>query len=166
MLDANYIKVFKILGKLCYGYDLAAAEYTNLDNILATLQDQVATGNSAENAIALLFGQRYTQIASARDGSGASIFQHAASDFLTSSYFTGKLVHNTPAANTAAAVLAALQLEMSSAGGNDDKTLSTLASTGLVHFFNSLLAAPGTWNTEADATADYKDSVYVVLAVV
>ncbi|SRR6266540_46160 len=166
MLDANYVKVFKILGKLCYAYDLCAAEETNLDAIVATIQDQAATGDPAENPVLDTLRQRIIQLENARDTSGASVCQAAASDFFTSPYFTSKLVHNTPAGNSVADVLAAFQLEMSAAGGDDDKTLTTKHSSGLINFFDSLLAAPGTWNNEADATADYKDTVYVVLAVI
>ena len=70
--------------------------------------------------------------------------------------------------NSVVAVLTALATEMGAAV--DNKTLTTKDTTGLVNFFDAILAAngavAGTWNTEADATADYQDSVYVVAAVV
>ncbi len=53
-----------------------------------------------------------------------------------------------------------------SASGHDNKTLATKAATGLVNFFDTLAAEALTWNTESDAGADYKDSVYVVATIV
>jgi hypothetical protein len=166
MTDANYIKVFTILGKLCFGYDLATTQATACDDILATLQDQVATGSPDSNPVNTTLRQTYSSIEQARD-SGAnfakSVYKTGATNFLASDYFFNKLT-TVPTSRSAAAVLAALETEM--AVGLDNKKLTTLASTGLVNFFNSMLAAPGTWNTVADASADYKDSVYVVDAVI
>lgn len=162
MTDPNYIKLFTILGKWCYAYDLCVAEATNLDTIIATIQDQIATGDPDENPVIDTFRQRIVQLENARDASGASVCQAAAFDFIRSPYFTSKMTV-TPASTGIEDVLAAFQTQMGA--GEDDKTLTTLHSTGLVNFFNSLLAAPGTWNTAADGSADYKDSVYVVEAV-
>jgi predicted homoserine dehydrogenase-like protein len=166
MLDADYIKVFKILGKLCYGYDISATQFSDINSILATLQDQVATGLVAENPVCTTLRPNYSQIEVARDNGAAnaqSVFQAGAEAVIVSDYFVNKLV-TVPASRTIEDVLAALETEMSAAV--DNKKLTTLHSTGLVNFFNSMLAAPGTWNTITDASADYKDSVYVVLAVV
>ena len=166
MTDGNYIKVFTILGKLCYAFDLATVQFGEVDDILATIQDQVATGSPDSNPVITTLRQTFASMEAARDNGAAflkTVAKTGASNFMVSDYFFNKLV-TVPASRSAAAVLAALQTEMSA--GVDDKKLTTLASTGLVNFFNAILGSAGTWNTAADASANYKDSVYVVEAVI
>lgn len=166
MTDANYIRHFKVLGKLAKLYDDAGANDTAMRTLLATFVDQYAEGTSASLSAINIFPTYTRQWANAIGSSPASlqaIAVAAAGAYLISADFTADLT-TTPSATTPAAVLIALATDMGA--GVDDKTLSTEATSGLVNFFDAVQGAEGTWNTEDDATADYKDSVYVVSAVV
>jgi hypothetical protein len=162
MTNDNYAKVFGILGKLCFGYDLAAAQLVAASTILANLQDEVATGFPESNPANQTLRPYYSRLdAAIRNGPTYALAsnQGAAGRFLVSDYFVSKLITVPINRNLAASVLEAFQTEMSAAV--DNKTLTDLSDTGLVHFFDSFLLAPGTWNTAPDASADYKDSVFV-----
>lgn len=166
MLDANYARHFKVLGKLAKLYDLAAAQVTADNALLAAFVDQYADGTPASLPAVALFPAYTSQISNSISNGSANlkaVALSAAGAYLVNTTFTADL--STPiVGNTAAASLTALATEMSE--GEDDKTLTTLASTGLVNFFDAIAGSAGSWNTEADATADYKDSVYVVSSVV
>lgn len=166
MTDANYIRHFKVLGKLAKLYDTAAADSTTLETLLTTFVDQYATGTIASFPAVQLFPRYTTQwISAITAGPTAlqSVAKNAAAAYLTSTDFTNDLT-TEPTANTALAVLVALATEMGA--GVDNKTLTTKASTGLVNFFDAIRGTAGSWNTAADGSADYKDSVYVVSTVV
>lgn len=166
MTGGNYARHFKVLGKLAKLYDVAAADESTLETLLSTFADQVATGGVASLPAVLQMGTYISRWNSAIDA-GATALQRVAQDaakaYLRSDDFIGDLT-TVPDTNSIEDVLAALQTEIGA--GVDNVTLGTLAATGLVHFFDSMLAAAGTWNTEADATADYRDAIYVVSAVV
>ena len=136
MTDANYIRHFKVLGKLAKIYDDAGADVSALNTLVAT-----TSGPTALQSLAVSIGGQY----------------------LSLNLFYASLT-TVPTSTTAVAALVALQAEM--AAGVDNKTLSTETTSGLVNFFDAILGSEGTWNTAADASADYKDSVYVVSAVV
>jgi hypothetical protein len=166
MTNNNYIRHFSVLGKLAKLYDLAIDGGGDFEDLLAAFVDQYADGTVLTLPAVKLFPTYQAQIVGAiANGTDAleSIAKSAAMAYLIDPTFTGGLT-TTPAAATASAVLAALQTEMGA--GVDNKTLTTKASTGLVNFFDAILGSPGTWNTEADETADYKDSVYCVIPVV
>ncbi len=162
MLDANYQRHFKVLGKLAYLYDYTGSETTELEDLLAITEDQRATGDEADNPFLVVMSGLPVEFNSAIvSGSAAhqTIAQRYAGIYLTNAAFTSGLT-TVPANSSVGGVLAALQTDMGA--GVDNKTLGTKAATGLVNFFDSMLAAPGTWNTESDATADYRDAIYVI----
>ena len=128
-----------------------------------------ATGETADNDFVIAMQALPSQLRDAITNGATSVQSVAvaqAQKYLVNSAFRSAFVVNTPASVTPAGVLTALALEMSAGGGNDNKTLTTLAATGLANFLNVVGAATFTWNTEAGPGADYDDSVYVVSAVV
>jgi hypothetical protein len=170
MLDANYIRHFKVLGKLCKLYDDATADVEPQQELLAAFVDQYADGVVDSLAAIRIFPQftdRWSNAIANGPVGLQTIAQQAAIAYFQDPNFQGDLT-TTPDSNSITDILTALQTEMGA--GVDDKTLSTKDDTGLVNFFDSILESAGspdgTWNTEADATADYKDSVYVVAAVI
>lgn len=165
MLAAKYIRHFSVLGKLCKFYDESLATSSSKETLLAGYLDQVANDDPAANDItlALTSGGATIQANISKENAIASLAKAEAVKYLRNSYFTGGLT-TVPTSNAVVDILAALQTEMGA--GLDNKTLSTKASTGLVNFLDSILGSSGTWNTVADATADYKDSVYVVSTIV
>lgn len=170
MINENYIRHLSVLGKLAYIYDQAVAGVEAENTLLSTFVDQYADGTKTTVPAVILFPQYTAQLNQTTINGAAtrkSIALAAAAAYLINPTFTAGLT-TTPTATTAVAVLTALQTEMGA--GEDDKTLTTLDTTGLVNFFNAILVAnggeAGTWNTEADESADYKDSVYVVATLV
>lgn len=168
MTDANYIRHFSVLGKLAYLYDTAGANSTALQALLAVFADQIADGTATTLPAVKLFQSAIIQWDAALGTTQAlttlqTIATTAAASYLVNLTFTAGLT-TTPAGASVAEVLAALQTEMGA--GVDDKTLSTETTTGLVNFLDTVLGSEGTWNTEDDATADYKDSVYCVASLV
>lgn len=177
MLDANYQKHFKVLGKICKLYDAAGADVTTVKTRIAAFLDQIATGAIGSYNTTLLLNP-YTGTLNQAVSAGSAAMQALAitmaGAYLTDPgvNFKGDLLVGPAIAaitnpSSPALVLEGLRLEMQSTGGGDNKKLTTEATTGFVNFFkNVLLSAAGAWNTIADASADYKDSVYVVDAVV
>ena len=163
-----YAQHFAALGKMCKGYDDAAAGVAAQETLEATAQDQLATGVAADNGLIEALQALPSQLKSARVN-GAEALQAtwlaAAQRYVVQARFY-TLLKNHPAAYTPLAVMTALALEMSSGSGNDNLTLGTLTTTGLVHFFNLIAGDTLTWNTKSDSTADYRDAIYVVSAVI
>ena len=165
MTSGNYVRHFKVLGKLAKLFDIASAQTPDLNTLMARLYDQVATGETASLPGVLLLAQYVNSFQSAiarGPESLAALAKAMAEAYLISNDFVNDLT-TTPTSRTGAAVLTALQTEM--AAGLNNKTLTTLAATGLVNFFNQF-SPTSSWNTAADASADYKDSVYVVSTIV
>jgi hypothetical protein len=166
MTNGNYVRHLSVLGKLANLYDLAGADAPAINAGLAGMLDQVADGQTDSVAIALAFAQWGSQVSSAVTNGPTAVqtaMLNAARYYLTQSYFYSDLT-TVPTATTPLAVLTALATEMGA--GVDNKTLTTKASTGLVNFFDVIRGTNGTWNTAADGSADYKDSVYCVSAPV
>lgn len=164
MTNDNYIRHFKVLGKLAKLYDIAAADESDLETLLSTFVDQYATGTVASLPAILIFPNHtvaWSQAISAGATALQTVAKNAASAYLIDDDFTGDLT-TTPAATTAAAVLTALATEMGA--GVDNKTLTTKSSTGLVNFFDAILGSSGSWNTSGTPT--YADGTYVVSTVV
>jgi hypothetical protein len=164
MLDANYIKHFKALGKMCKMYDDAVADETAAKTLRATMYDQIADGTDASAWAVDIISSYRSRINNAISNGPTQIqgvMISLASAYLVNDGFVDDLT-TQPASRTAANVLAALQTEMGA--GVDDKTLKTKSSTGLVNFFDAILGEAGVWNT--DNAPDYDDSVYVVSAVI
>ena len=164
MTGANFIRHFKVLGKLCKLYDDAAASESALETLLATTADQVATGTTAGATAVRIFARYYTQYENAI-ANGPEAMQalaiSIATAYMTSDDFCNDLT-TTPASRSIANVIAALETEMGA--GVSNKTLSTETTSGLVNFFDTLKGSEGTWNTAG--SPDYPDSTYVVSAVV
>jgi len=164
MLDANYIRHFKVLGKLCKMYDEASTEVTAQTLRLARLEDQVATGASASLPGTEVINAHYNALKAAiTQGPTAmkTATVAAATSYLIGSDFRDDFVTETPTSTSSAnAVLTALAAEMV----GDPKTLSTETTSGLVNFFDTIAGAELVWN---DASSpDYPDSTYVVDAIV
>ncbi len=167
MTDANYQKHLKVLGKLCKLWDDAGSDEDTQKELIARMFDQAATGELPSYP-ALLILNPYTAALDRSIVSGVVAQQATAKSmaeaYLKSSTFTDDLTTSVTGGVTGTTVLNALQTEMGA--GEDNKTLTTSAATGFVNFFDTNWSPTGSWNTEADATADYKDSVYVVSTIV
>lgn len=167
MIAADYIKHFKVLGKLCRMWDDAVAEADDQKQRIARLYDQAATGELPSYPTLLVLNP-FTSTLDAAVKNGADAIKATAKSmteaYLKATLFTDDLTTSPIAPVTAKSVLEALQTEMSA--GVDNVTLTTLAATGLVNFFDTNWSPTNTWNTLADASATYKDSVYVVDTIV
>ena len=168
MLNANYVRHLTILGKLCNLYDSAGTTIAELETLIENTVEQDA--KDATGAWSNIRTQLpYVQQAQGAVNSGVVNLQaiaiQAALAYLVDANFYDDLTTVPSPKGNAAASLAALQTDMSA--GVDNKTLTTLASTGLVNFFNECLAAQGqgvgTWNTSNAPT--YADGTYVVSTV-
>ena len=161
MTEAQYTHHFSVLGKFAKLYDLAAAAVADRTTLAATIADQVADGDVAGLATAAAIISRVQQIPTI-DGA-QTLAKHLAAQYVESDYFRGMLTA-TPASTAAAAVLAALATDMGA--GEDNVTLETKGTDGLVNFLDAVAGAALTWNTAAAETADYPDADYVLLTVV
>lgn len=167
MLDADYQKHLKVLGKLCRIWDQGEADENASKLLISRLFDQVATGElPSYDAVQLV--NAYTTTLDSGVTNGPTALKTAAENitaaYLTDALFRDDLTTTPDNPSNAQSVLEALQTEMGA--GEDNKTLTDTASTGFVNFFDTVWSPTGSWNTEADGTADYKDSVYVVDAIV
>ena len=171
MTDANYIKHMKVIGKLAYCWDQAGDTLATMEAYIAALFDQVFTGAGASYDAGLLLAGFHGSLDQAINA-GASgettrkaMLAHVCSQYLVNALFTNDLT-TTPTASTATAACEALQFDLVA----DSKTLTDVAATGIVNFLETAFAPisgpTGGWETEADATADYKDTVYCILAQV
>lgn len=167
MLDANYVKHFKVLGKLCRLWDDASADESAMKLLIARTFDQVATGE-LPSYDPLLIVNSYTAALNSAVNNGAAalktIAENVAATYLTSAVFRDDLTTTPGSPGSAKSVLEALQTDMGA--GVDNKTLTDVASTGFVNFFDTVWDPSGSWNTEPDGTADYPDSTYVVITIV
>lgn len=163
MTDADYLERLKILGKLCYIYDTAAASVTTMETAIARFFDQVATGEAATSWAALQVFNPYTAQFASAVASGPTALKawavQCAGYYLASAAFTAGLV-TARASNTAAASLVAWIADMT----DDSKTLTTAASTGLVHFFETNWSPTGDFPQSESPT--YADGTYVVATIV
>jgi hypothetical protein len=163
MLDANYQKHLKILGKLCQMWDSASASSTAEQLLAARFFDQVATGEAGSWVNLQLFAPYTGQIQSAILSGALAIkamAEQLAGYYLVSAEFRGDLT-NTPTSPTSAqSVLEALIAEMTA----DSKTLTTAAATGLVNFFETVWAPSGSF--PQSGSPSYADGTYVVVTIV
>jgi len=166
MLDANYQKHFKNLGKICRLYDDGGFSEATIKTIISRLYDQAATGESTDSYGALLALCPHITALNSDLSSGGQVRSRAkemAASYLISDFFRADLTTVPGSPNSYESVVEALRVEMSAAV--DNKTLTNESATGFVHFFKVL--KPGTtWNTAADGSANYKDSIYVVQTIV
>jgi hypothetical protein len=170
MATLTYARHFAVLGKLCKLYDDASAASGTQRTLISTYCDQTADGVAASLAMVIAqqtYAQQFNSALSSGEDTRKTIALNAAKAYFTNAYFTDELT-TTPDSTGIVDVLTALQTEMGA--GVDNVTLGTKTTTGLVNFFDAILAdegeGAGTWNTESDATADYRDAVYVVSAVI
>ncbi len=166
MLDANYQRHLKIIGKNAYLYDYAGLAVASLKLLRATTYDQVADGTDESAPGVDVLSQYRSRWNSVVDG--GPVAQRAlalaiATTYMTGTDFTDDLT-TQPTSRSIANVIAALETEMSA--GVDNKTLGDVGAVGLAHFFNALKGSSGTWNTEDDSTADYRDAVYVTINLI
>ena len=165
MTSGNYQALFKVIGKLSYFYDEAAAGSTADELAFAALFAQISKPDTiANNEIVLDFSSYASQINNYIYTGGAPLqtaLVNAAKNYLTSTLVNSYFVHDVPATNAnAAAVVTALIAELTA----DSSTMTTLASTGMVNFLQQILPAAALPQA-ADASATYKDSVYSVVTV-
>ena len=165
MTDANYIRHFKALGKFAAFFDEAVSAVSAEEILLANTADQIATGDPDDNPSVILFAAFASSLQAAIT-SGPSGIQNlakqVAGQYVQQALFTSGLT-TVPASASVAAIMTALATEMTDV---DNKTLGTKTTTGLVNFFDAITGTSGSWNTESDTTADYKDSVYAISAIV
>ena len=164
MLDANYLRHLKVLGKWAKLFDVAAADVTTLDTLLSTTVDQYATGTTDSLPAILLF-PTFTNRFSSAIGQGATALQQVAKDaakaYLISADFREDFVTSTPATpSSVASVLTALAAEMTT----DGKTFTTKTTTGFCLFFDSITETTTAFPQSGAPT--YADSVYVVSTIV
>lgn len=160
MLAARYEFHFKRLGKLAFMYQTALANDTSMTALLAVTLEEFADGLPDCIPSELTIEPYVVQMgANLTNPALAAVAKNCGAAYLIADDFTKDLTTTIATPKNVATVLNALATEMSA--GVDNKTLTTLAATGLVAFFNAYLPSPGTWNSASDATANYKDSVYV-----
>ena len=170
MTNGNYDRFSKILGKLAYVFDNSAALVTAQQLTQYRTMEQVAKSDqeSADLPEISIIAQYFSSWSSAIDAGPLTLqglVKTIAIKILTSDDFISSLT-TVPASSSINNVLTALATEMGA--GVDNKTFTNVSSTGLVHFLNQLLTggASVSWHTAVDGSADYKDSVYVVNAIV
>lgn len=164
MTNADYIRNFKLFGKLAKLYDDATADVATLETLQATTFDQIADGTTATLEAVGIFSGYYSRYSNGIS-SGAAALQSLAVSIgrayiVTDEFVTG--LTTQPASRSALLCVAALATEMSA--GVDNKTLTTESSTGLVNFFDALAGAEQTWNTSG--SPDYPDGTFVVSPVI
>ena len=160
---ANYEEHLKVFGKLALLNDDASADAAAMKLLISRLIDQYADGEVATwPTLQLLNPYTPSLYTAVNNGAEAlkTLAQNMAAAYLTSAIFRDDLTTTPENISSATSVLEALQTEMGA--GVDNVTFTTKSSTGIVNFFD-LFEPTGAWNTAADETADYKDSVYVVL---
>ena len=168
MLDADYVKLATIMGKLARFYDQAGSQTADQQLRLARWADQYADGTAASVPQVILFGPSLPSCESAIQSGSVSIQNWAkgqAIQYLTSSDFTIRFVANIPAnPNDVTVVLASLVLEMTT----NSKTYTTIPgpATGISNFLNQVAGSVLSLPTAADASASYKDSVYATDTIV
>lgn len=180
MLTANYQRHFKALGKFCRMWDTATSDLTAKKTLVVAMFDQIADGTISTYGASVSVNPYTSSLDAAISGvnAGASAFQAMAMakaylispavNFKGDLLVAGAIAAITDPSNVAL-VLEGLRLEMQTSGGGDNKKLTTAAATGLINFFVSALGHAGptsNWNNVADGTADFKDSVYVLDAVI
>lgn len=173
MTNANYDRFFKILGKLCTTYDNAGTSLTTQNLQRYRFVEQIAKSDQEVTDLAAIdLLTQYLPTWKAAVASGVTTLQslmvQMAGALFTSSDFTAAIITVAGKAaltstSSAPNVIAALAVEMAAA--QDNKKLSTLAATGLVNFMNQVAGSAQAWNTIIDASADYKDSVYVIITI-
>lgn len=167
MTDPNYQKHFKVLGKIARVWDDGGLDVPSMQLLAARFFDQIATGEAPSYGTTLLLNPFATALdASMQVGANAvqNIAAQMAAAYLTAADFLADLTTTPSNTSQAAKVLEALQTEMGA--GEDNVTLTDKAATGLVNFFDSGWSPTLGWNTASDATATYKDSIYVVTTIV
>jgi hypothetical protein len=165
----DYARHFSVLGKLCKVYDDAAANEATQKLLVSRTLDQIANGTAEDLPVIMSLLpslQALGNAVSAGEGTRQSLAIQAAMVYLTSSVFVGDFVFSPPATSAVLDVLTNFALELT----NDAKTLGTKTTTGLVLFLDNIRIAAGgtagTWSTESDSTADYRDAIYVVSTIV
>ena len=164
MTSGNMIALCKILGKLAYWYDAAAADVPTEQQALAALMAQVTKPDAAaNNPTVLIFSQAAPGLnANITNGNVAlqTSILNAAINYLTGSQVASYFVNNIPATGAnAAAVITALIAEMTT----DLTYFDTVGATGLVHFLEQV--ASGASALPQTGTTKYADATYCVVAV-
>ncbi|HEY3325132.1 MAG TPA: hypothetical protein VGP72_32055 [Planctomycetota bacterium] len=162
MDNANYIRHLKVLGKLADLFDKAVAAETDLTDLLEVFVEQYATGTGSLSDVKKM--PVYTNQWAGAITNGPTALRKVAIDAATAhlldANFQDDLTTKPTNTSSVASVIAAFAIDMS--GAKDNVTLTTKSAAGLVNFFDAIAGSSGTWNTAADGSATYKDSVYVV----
>jgi hypothetical protein len=157
VINGNYTRHLKVLGKLAYLYQTAATDQGELETLASVIMDQIADGTSASwPAVQLLTPYSTTIGAAITSGAGAlqTIASNMATAYCTSSDFLGDLDNQPANQFVMADCLDALALEMA----DDSKTFTTVSATGLVAFFNTFGPAE---SFPQSGSPTYADSAYV-----
>jgi hypothetical protein len=162
MLDADYARHFKVLGKYVKGYDDAAADAVAQSALIATTADQVATGLAVDNGPLLSFAANIAQwmaaISSGADAIRALMITLVADYMRTSAFLDSFETAIVNAGMPNAQLAAALDEEMT----EDSKLFDTASTTGFAHFFNTEFGT----TMPASGSPTHADATYVVSTVV
>lgn len=145
MITANRLRFAKIVGKLAYMYDQAAASAVSLADIQYALMQEFAnsTDRDANLPEMQLLATKYAAITSAISAGPVALqstIVTLARSIFTSDDFVSDLT-TVPAGSSIAACLTAWATEMGA--GVDNVTWTTLAATGIANFLN-IVGSPGT----------------------
>ncbi len=162
MTNANYTRFISAFGKLCYGYDQAAANVTTQQQTQYRSMEQFAKSNQEFTnlpEIGVLAANFSLWSAAIQQGptSIQTLMISIAAKILQSTDFIAALV-TVPANNSLANVMGAWNTDMT----NDSKTLTTATTSGLANFLNQVTGVVVT-NTSGSPT--YADGTYVILAI-
>ncbi len=165
MTDPQYQLHLKALGKIARLWDDGGLDTASLKLLASRLFDQIATGETVSYEGVIVVSTYAPSLNNAINGGQNPV--RSTAQIMAEQYLIQVLtidLTTQPVGTDAKSVLEALQTEMSV--GVDGKTLTDKSTTGFVNFFDTLWSPSGTWNTEADVTADYKDSIFVVTTIV
>ena len=165
MTSANHLRFAKIVGKLAYMYDTAGASVATLQDIQYGMMEEFtnSTDRDANLPEVQILAASFAQITSAiTNGPTAlqAVIVALAKKIFTDDDFVGTLT-TVPANSSIGAVLTAWATEMTSV---DNVTFTTLGSTGIVHFLNTVGSATFSWHTSGSPT--YHDGTYAVASEV
>ena len=151
----------KIIGKLAKLFDVSAIDVTSQNTLFTNFVQQYAVQDLI--ALDLLFPASTARwnVAVNTQPPLQVVAIAAATAYIQSATFTGDLT-TSPASGSVQDILTAFAADTVT----DEVTLTTKAATGIVNFLDVIRGAAGTWNTAADASATFKDSVYCISAVV
>lgn len=163
MTAGQYSRHLAIIGKLVKMWDDANGYNEGQEAFQPALYDQVADGEVESFAVVQMFGAAATRLAQTLVSGPQAIMAWCDAMFeryIQNPYFYGDL-NATPTSLTTTGILT----QFATTQVADGVTLTTESSVGLVHYFKRF-KSDISLTTEADGSADIKDSVYCALGIV